>query len=91
MVIIFKVGSWYTEEGLSSDKLKDKAAKTPNVEGFIDSSGEKHLRSPKTERSDGFCRRVGKEICYFSTQVSVLLRIGVVAARATNRRPCLII
>jgi hypothetical protein len=27
MVIIYKIGPWYREEGPSSDKLKDKTAK----------------------------------------------------------------
>lgn len=63
MVVIFKLGAWYTEEGLSSDELKNKAAKTPDVEGFIYGAGKNQLGRPKSERRNGFCRRVRKEVC----------------------------
>ena len=40
MVVIFKVGPRYAEKGLSGDKLKEKAAETPNVKGFVNGSGK---------------------------------------------------
>lgn len=40
MVVIFKVGPWYTEEWLSSDELEHKAAETPDIKSVVDSSGK---------------------------------------------------
>lgn len=64
MVVIFKLGPRYAEEGLSSDKLKDKAAETPDVKGFVDGSGKNQLGSSKAEWSNGLYWRVRKKICY---------------------------
>jgi hypothetical protein len=71
MVVILRLGPWYTEEGLAGDKLKDKAAKTPDVKGFGDSSGKNQLRSPQTKWNNGFFWRVSKEICYLK-EVSIM-------------------
>jgi hypothetical protein len=40
MIIIFKLGPRYTEEWLPGDKLKDKAAETPDINGVVDSAGK---------------------------------------------------
>lgn len=64
MIVIFKLGPWYAEERLSRDKLKDKAAETPDINGIVNGSGKNQLGSPKAEWSNGLRRRVGKEICY---------------------------
>lgn len=61
MIVVFKVGPWYAEERLSRDKLKDKAAETPDINGIVDGSGKNQLGSPKAEWSNGFHRRVGEE------------------------------
>jgi hypothetical protein len=63
MVVIFKPGPRYAEEGLSSDKLKDKTAKTPDVKGFVDGSSKNQFGRSKAVWSNGFYRRVRKEIC----------------------------
>ena len=63
VVVIFEIGTWDTEEGLSGNKLKDKTAKTPDVKGSIYGSSKNRLGSPKAEWSDKLCRRVCKEIC----------------------------
>lgn len=63
MIIIFILGWWNAEERLSSDELKNKATKTPNIKGVINDSGKNELRSPKAERSDGLCWGICKEIC----------------------------
>lgn len=63
MIVIFRLGPWYTEEWLSSDKLKDKATETPDIKGIVDGSGKNQLGSSKTKWSNGLCWRVGKEIC----------------------------
>lgn len=68
MIVIFKVGHWYTEEWLSGGKPEDEASETPDIEGIVDGSGEDQLGSPKTAGSNGLCggpRGVGvsKEIC----------------------------
>lgn len=42
MVVVlvgFRLGPRYAKERLSGDRLEDEAAETPNVEGFIDGSG----------------------------------------------------
>lgn len=64
MVIIFILRSRYTEEGMSSEKLKDKAAETPYIKGLVNSSSKNQLGSPKTERSDRLFRRIRNKICY---------------------------
>lgn len=69
MIIIFRLRPWYAEEGLSSDKLKDKAAETPDINGIVDGSGKNQLGSPKTEWSYRLCRWVGKEIRCLNRQV----------------------
>jgi hypothetical protein len=46
MLIILKPGSWYTEKRQSGNELKDKAAKTPDVERLVDSPCEDQLGSP---------------------------------------------
>lgn len=65
MVVIFKLGAWYTEERLSTDELKNKAAKTPDIKGFIDGAGKNQLGRPKSERRNGLRWRVRKEVCCF--------------------------
>jgi len=62
VVVIFRLRPRYAEEGLSGDKLKDKAAETPDVKCFVDGSGKNQLGSSKAEWSNGLCRRVRKEI-----------------------------
>lgn len=64
MVVIFKIGPWNAEQGLSSDQFEDEAAETPDVLGSVDGSVKNQLRSSQAEGGDGFCRRVRKEICY---------------------------
>lgn len=63
MVVIFRLGPRYAEEGLSGDKLKDKTAETPDVKGFVDGSSKNQLGSSKAEWSNGLYWRVRKEIC----------------------------
>lgn len=63
MIVIFGLGPWYAEEGLSGDKLKDKTSETPDINGIADGSGKNQLGSSKAEWSNGLCRRVGEEIC----------------------------
>jgi len=60
IVVIFKFGPRYAEEGLSSDKLKDKAAETPDVEGFVDSSSKNQFGSSKADWNNGLYRLVRK-------------------------------
>ena len=40
MVVVFKVGTWYAEKGVSRDKLKDEAAEAPDIGGIVHSSGK---------------------------------------------------
>ena len=40
MIVILRLGPWYTEEWLSGDKLKDKTAETPDINGIVDGSGK---------------------------------------------------
>lgn len=54
MIIIFIFGSWNAEERLSGDKLKNKAAETPNVKRVINGSSQNKLGSSKAKGSDGF-------------------------------------
>jgi len=63
MVVILKLGPRYAEERLSSDELKDKAAETPDVKGFVNGSGENQLGSSKPKWCNEFCGRMRKEIC----------------------------
>jgi len=63
MIVVFKIGPWNAEKGLPCDKLKDKAAKTPDVKGFVDHTSKNQLRSSKTTRHNGLCWRIRKEIC----------------------------
>lgn len=63
MIINFILGPRYTEEWLSGDKLKDKAAETPDIKSIVNGSGKNRFRSSKTERSNGLCWRIGEEIC----------------------------
>jgi hypothetical protein len=90
MVIVFKVGPRYREERLSGNELKDKAAKTPDGKGFIDSPGENQFGSPKTERGNGLGWGTVKEIRCFSRSVSmeILSRLAIATVRSTNRHPC---
>lgn len=63
MVIICKLEPRCTEKGPPGDKLKEEAAKTPDVKGFVDGSGKNQLGRSKAEGSKDLCRRVRKEIC----------------------------
>lgn len=75
MIVIFKVRPWYAEEGLSRDKLKDKAAETPDINGIFDGSGKNQLGSSKAEWGNELCWRVGKEIrCLWQADVSIDIR-----------------
>ena len=57
MILIIKVGPRYTGEWLPGDKLKDKAAETPDMKGIADSSDKNQLGCSKTEWSNGLCWR----------------------------------
>jgi hypothetical protein len=63
MIVILHLGIWYTEEWLSGDKLKDKAAEAPDISGFVDRSGKYQLGSSKTDGSNRLFWGVGIEIC----------------------------
>jgi hypothetical protein len=39
MIIISILGTWYAEEWLAGDKLKDQAAETPDINSIVDGSG----------------------------------------------------
>lgn len=71
MIIILKLGPRYTEEWLSGDKLEDKAAETPDINGIVNSSGKNQLGWSKTGWGNGLCWRVGKEIGYPRSGISV--------------------
>ena len=60
VVVIFILGTRYAEKGLSGNKLKDKAAKTPNVKRSVDSSSENQLWCSKAEWNNWLCGRVFK-------------------------------
>lgn len=63
MIIILILGPRYTEEWLSGDKLKDKAAETPDMNSIVNSTGKNRFRSLKTEWSNGLCWWISEEIC----------------------------
>lgn len=63
MVIVFKAGSGYAEQGLAGDELENKASETPDVQRFVDSPVENQLGGAKTMRSDWLCQWVGEEVC----------------------------
>ena len=63
MVVIWIPATGWAEEGPSGDKLKDKAAETPDVKGFVEGLGKNQLGGSKAEWSKGLFRGVRKEIC----------------------------
>lgn len=71
MIITLKLGPRETEEWLSGNELEDKAAETPHINSIVNSSGKNQLRWAKTDWSNGFCWRVGKEIRYPRSVISI--------------------
>jgi len=63
IIIVFKITPRDAEEGRSSDKLKDKTAETPYIEGFFDGSSKNQLRGSKAEWSYRPFWWVCKEVC----------------------------
>lgn len=63
MIIILKVRSWYAEEGLPGDKLKNKAAKAPDIKSRFDCSGQDQLWGSKAERGDDLFWRTREKVC----------------------------
>lgn len=95
MIVIFHLGTWYTEEWLSSDKLIDKATEAPDINGIVDGSSKDQLGGSKTEWSNKLCWRVGKEICCpGQSGMSIYIRQEKEIdnrTRATDHRPYRII
>lgn len=71
MIIILKLGPRDTEEWLSGNELEEKAAKTPDINSIVNSSGKDQLRWSKTDWSNRLCWRVGKEIRYPRSVISI--------------------
>lgn len=88
MVIVFTITRWYTEKRLSGDKLKDKTAEAPDIEGLVDGAGENQLRSSKAKWGEDLGRRIREEVCYRIVQSLARKFITGLDRVRTHRHPC---
>ena len=85
MIIIFKLGPRDTEEWLSGNKFEDKAAETPDINAIVNSTGKNQLRWSKTGWSNGLCWRVGKEVRYPRSGISMFIQFFFLRKKKKNK------